>query len=77
MLWIATVAAITANSSAAEISPRAQPQRQARAVVRIVRAATIDFADDCSTASEDRLMTQASIREEDGVVRPLLLVEFR
>ena len=74
MQWIALAAALGATAPVAEHSPA--PQRQARATVRIVKAATIRQANPRVTDAEGAIIRESRSRAPDPVGRRVKLLEF-
>jgi hypothetical protein len=75
MLWIATLAALSATSPAPE-EQAAAPKRQAQAMVRIMRPATVRLGEGADGADQDPPVRRTTIRDRDGELRPAVLVEF-
>ena len=73
MLEIAIAAALT--QAGAEPRPRAAPERQAQATVRIMRADPIRLGQE-PAPNGGSLLRNTSVRESDGSIRPASLVEF-
>ena len=74
MFWIATAAAIAANAPATERP--AAPERQAQAVVRIVKAARVRLGKGSAGGDHQGVIRETSIREGGGQPQPAVLVEF-
>ena len=74
MFWIATVAAFSANAPATDTP--AVPQRQAQAVVRIVRAARVRLGEGSVGGDQDGAVRETKVRDGDGEPQPAVLVEF-
>ena len=62
----------TALAATPEPQPRAVPERQARASVRIVRAERIRLGERTSSS----VVRSSTVRESDGSTRSARLVEF-
>ena len=79
MLWIAT-AAVVAASSGQPGPTTVGPERQARAVVRIVSAARITLGEvgEPSNGVEEQggVLREGQVRDRDGTLKPSILVEF-
>ena len=74
MQWIALAAALGAATPAAEQPPARQ--RQARATVRIVKAATIRRANPGVTDAEGAIIRESRSRAPDPVGKRVKLLEF-
>jgi hypothetical protein len=72
MLWIAAVSAL----AAAPPAERPTVQRQARATVRIVRAATVRQDHPRGTDAEGAIVRESRTRTADAPPRAVKLVEF-
>ena len=73
MLWIATLAALSAAEPEAE--PLA-PTRQAQATVRILRAATVQLGEGAAGADEEPTVQNTTVRDSNNELQPAVLVEF-
>ena len=74
MFWIATAAAFAANATATDRP--AAPERQAQAVVRIVRAARVQLGQGSAGGDQDGAVRETEVRDRDGKPQPAVLVEF-
>ena len=74
MLWIATAAAFAANAPVPETAAR--PQRQAQAVVRILRPALIRFGKGSTGSAQSGEVRETQIQDSAGEQRRAILVEF-
>lgn len=74
MLWIAAIAGLFATAPAED--NRVQPQRQARASVTILKAATVRLGVDGGTKAEGAVVRETSRRADDGSRKRVSLVEF-
>ena len=75
MLSIATAVMLSAVAAPAADEP-ARPQRQARAVVHIVRPAIIALGKDGGTEAEGAVVREGRERAPDGSEQRFSLVEF-
>jgi hypothetical protein len=75
MLWIATLAAFAAAPAAPEDQAVA-PQRQAQAMVRIMRAAIVRLGEGAAGAEQDPPVRRTTVRDSNGELQPAVLVEF-
>ena len=69
------IAVALAEAQAAEPQPRAVPERQAQATVRIMRAEAIRLGEQ-PRADGGSLLRETKVRESDGSTRPASLIEF-
>ena len=74
MFWLATLAALAAD--APETGTSASPERQAQAVVQILRAARVQLGEGSAGGDQDAAVRETSIRDQDGQLQPAVLVEF-
>lgn len=75
MLWIVT-AAVLSSAQVPEREASAVQQGQARAVIRIIRAATVHFGDERNVEQGEAVKTKGTLEGPDGLPRPSELVEF-
>jgi len=68
-------AAALAQTQAGQPQPRAVPERQAQATVRIMRAEPIRLGEEPGPDGSSQLR-QTSVRESDGSTTPASLIEF-
>lgn len=74
MFWLATAAALAADAPA--LDTPAAPERQAQAVVRILKAARVQLGEGSAGGDQDAAVRETSIRDQNGEQQPAVLVEF-
>ena len=73
MFWIATAAAISANVQA---DTSVAPERQAQAVVHIVKAARVELGEGSAGGDQDGIVRETEVEDGDGQSQPAVIVEF-